>query len=164
MRWESEVSPTGNEVYHLYKDDKKILTLTLHPFSGTARVECENEKRIFLIRKEGFLRNKIVIRNEYGFKIGELGHENKEPFITVNSERFFYSIQNSPLAELILYKESKEKPVVSCGLRIQEGSSTIRFKKDKHLEETSNTSLIMALCWYMFLPVKENLAKEEAIA
>jgi hypothetical protein len=27
MRWETATSTSNNEVYHLYKDDKKILTL-----------------------------------------------------------------------------------------------------------------------------------------
>src|SRR5437868_683852 len=76
MRWELASSNEKNEVYHLFKDDKAILTLVIDSFSRTARVECNNEKRVFQIRKEGFLRNKMVIRNEYGIRIGELGQEN----------------------------------------------------------------------------------------
>src|SRR5688572_17240417 len=121
MRWESSVTPSGNEIYHLYKDDKKILTLTYNPFSKTARVECNTLKRIFLIRKEGFRRHKTVIRTEYGIKVGELGHDNKENFIDVNGDRFYYSIQNSPVAALILYKESKDQPVISCTLKSEKG-------------------------------------------
>ena len=92
MRWESVASTSNNEIYHLYKEDKKLLTLILNPFSNTARVECEKQKRVFLIRKEGFRRNKTVLRSEYGIKIGELGQENKANFIDVNEERFFYTI------------------------------------------------------------------------
>src|SRR5712671_4346251 len=121
MRWETAASNSNNEVYHLYKDDKKILTIALNPFSNSARVECEKQKRVFLIRKEGFRRNKTVLRNEYGIKIGELGNENKENFIDVNDERFYYTIQNDPLAELVLYKESKDKPFVTCGLTSKQG-------------------------------------------
>jgi hypothetical protein len=157
MRWESIASNSNNEIYHLYKDDKKLLTLILNPFSNTARVECEKQKRVFLIRKEGFRRHKTVLRNEYGIKIGELGHENKENFIDVNDERFFYTTHNNPLVELVLYKESKEKPFVTCGLSTKEGNSSVDFKKDKQLSDTSHPGLLMALCWYMFLPVtKEN--------
>lgn len=160
MRWESVSAINNNEVYNLYKGDKKILTLTFNPFSSSARVECDNEKRIFLIRKEGFRRNKIVLRTEYGFKIGELGSENKEHFITVNEERFYYTIQNNPLAELILYKESKEKPFVACGLSDEQGKTAIRFSKDQGLANEPHPGLLMALCWYMFLPVaKENVVE-----
>ena len=160
MRWESVTASSNNEIYHLYKDDKKILTVILNPFSNSARVECEKEKRVFLIRKEGFRRNKTVLRSEYGIKIGELGQENKENFIDVNNERFFYATQNNPLAELVLYKESIDKPFVTCGLSAKEGTASVHFTKDKQLSDTSHPGLLMALCWYMFLPVtKENVAE-----
>jgi hypothetical protein len=157
MKWESATSASNHEVYHLYKDDKKILTLVINPFSNSARVECEKQKRVFLIRKEGFRRNKTVLRNEYGIKIGELGQDNKENFIDVNDERFYYTIQNNPLAELVLYKESKDKPFVTCGLGIKDGDPAVNFTKDKKLSDSTHPGLLMALCWYMFLPVaKEN--------
>jgi hypothetical protein len=160
MRWESDNSTNNHEIYHLYKDDKKILTLSLNPFSNSARVECEKQKRVFLIRKEGFRRNKTVLRNEYGIKIGELGQDNNVNFIDINDERFFYSIENNPLAELVLYKETKEKPFVSCGLSSKKGNAAVKFSKDKILSETAHPGLLMALCWYMFLPVaKENVAE-----
>lgn len=157
MQWESVTTADSNEVYHLIKEGKKILTFTLHPFSNTARVECDNEKRVFLIRKEGFRRNKTVIRNEYGFKIGELGQENKVNFIDVNDERFFYTVQNDPQAQLILYKESKENPFVSCLLTTADGNTSVEFKKAKKLSSTSHPGLLMALCWYMFLPVTKEV-------
>lgn len=158
MRWETAASTSNNEVYHLYKEDKKILTVILNPFSNAARVECEKQKRVFLIRKEGFRRNKTVLRDEYGFKIGELGQERNENFIDVNNERFFYSTHNNPLAQLVLYKESKDKPFVSCGLSVKGGAPAVHFTKDKLLADTSHPGLLMALCWYMFLPVtKENI-------
>lgn len=162
MRWESITTSSDHETYHLYKDDKKILTLILNPFSNSARVECEKEKRVFLIRKEGFRRNKTVVRNEYGIKIGEFGQENKENFIDVNDERFFYSTRNNPLAELVLYKESKEKPFVTCGLNMEEGNTGVHFKKDKKLADTSHPGLLMALCWYMFLPISKDTRVEVA--
>ena len=90
MRWESILSSTENEVYHLYKKDKHLLTLTLNPFSNFAREECNKQKRIFFIRKEGLLRNKTVLLCESGTRIGELGHENNVPFIKMNDERFYY--------------------------------------------------------------------------
>ncbi|MEO7924401.1 MAG: hypothetical protein ABIR30_12045 [Chitinophagaceae bacterium] len=160
MRWEPVASTSNNEVYHLYKDDKKILTVILNPFSNSARVECETQKRVFLIRKEGFFHNKTVLRSEYGIKIGELGQENKENFIDMQGERFYYTTHNNPLAELVLYKDSKDKPFVSCSLSTKEGTTAVEFSKDKKLSETSHPGLLMALCWYMFLPVtKENVVE-----
>lgn len=160
MRWETIKTTPDLEEYHLYKDDQKRLTLFYNPFSNSARVECNKEKRIFLIRKEGFRRNKTVIRSEYGIKIGEFGQENKKMFIEVNGERFFYTTHNNPLAELVLFKESKDQPFVSCGLHNNNGTAGILFKKEKNLGDMPHPGLLMALCWYMFLPVaKENTAE-----
>ncbi len=151
MQWETISANSSNEVYELRHKDKKLLTLILHPFSNTARVECEEEKRVFLIRREGFLRNKTVLRNEYGIKIGELGLENKESFIDVNNERFYYSIQESTSPKLLLYKETKEHPTLVCGLNIDDGKTSVQLQNKSNT--SSQTSLLMALCWYMFLPV-----------
>lgn len=164
MKWESATTSNNTEVYNLYKEEKKLLTLTLNPFSSSARVECESEKRIFLIRKEGFLRNKTVLRNEYGVKIGELGSESREQFITVNNERIYYTIHNNPLAELVLYKESKDKPLVTCGLSTENGNTGVYFSKENNASAIPHPGLLMALCWYMFLPVaKENVAGVAAV-
>lgn len=159
MRWETIKSTPEQEIYHLYKDDKKRLTLIYNPFSNSARVECNKEKRVFLIRKEGFRRNKTVIRSEYGIKIGEFGQDNRQQFIEVNNEKFYYNTHNNPLAELVLFKEDKTRPVLACGLSANEGLNSVYFKKDKLLGEMPHPGLLMALCWYMFLPVaKENTA------
>ncbi|HRG83298.1 MAG TPA: hypothetical protein PLO99_12355 [Chitinophagaceae bacterium] len=159
MRWETVKASAEQEIYNLYKDDEKRLTLVYNPFSNSARVECNREKRVFLIRKEGFRRNKTVIRSEYGIKIGEFGQENKQQYIEVNNEKFFYSTRNNPLAELFLFKADAEQPVVSCGLTARSGMADVYFKKDKTLGEMPHPGLLMALCWYMFLPVaKENIA------
>ena len=160
MKWEAAPSVSGNETYHLYKDDRKILTLNLHSLSNSARIEFDNEKRVILIRKEGFRKKKIVLRSEYGIKIGELGHENKLDFIEVNKERFYYTIQNNPLAELVLYKESVNKPVVTCSLDTNNGKASIEFSKAKNPEIFAHSGLLTALCWYIHLPVTRETVTE----
>lgn len=160
MKWEQTSSHSGNEIYTLYKEDKKVLTVSINSFSNTVRVECEKEKRVFLIRKEGLRRNKTVIRSEYGIKIGELGNENGSTYIDVNDERIFYTTHNNPLAELVLYKETPAQPLVSCGIKTENRKVDIDFKKENSLSSTSHPGLLMALCWYMFLPVaKENVVE-----
>ena len=89
MRWETVKASAEQEIYNLYKDDEKRLTPVYNPLSNSARAECNKEKRVFLVRKEGFRRNKTVIRSEYGIKIGEFGQENKQQYIEVNNEKFF---------------------------------------------------------------------------
>ena len=163
MRWEVDNSVAGHEIYHLFKGDKKMLTLNFNPFSNSARVDIDKEKRVLLIRKEGFMKRKTVLRSEYGIKIAELGHDNKNEFIDVNGDRFFYTIHDNPLAELILYKESKHKPLITCSLNIDNGKTSIEFNKAKIAETFSCTGLLMALCWYMFLPAAKETVPEQAI-
>lgn len=162
MKWEIASSSSRQEIYELWHNDKKLLTLDFHPFTNSARIEYADEKRVFLIRKEGFLRNKTVLRNEYGVRIGQLGYERSnasEGVIDLNNEKFFYTIHNDPLAELVIYRETKEKPFVICGLKADNGNTSVKFSKENQLSPTQHF-LLMALCWYMFLPVaKENMAE-----
>jgi hypothetical protein len=102
MRWELNHSTSEHEIYHLYKDDKKILTLELNIFSNSARVHYNKEKRVFIIRKEGLRRNKTVIRNEYGIKIGELGQENNKRFIDINQERIYITKEDTKEKDALL--------------------------------------------------------------
>ena len=57
MKWQLALSSEQQEVYELWHNDKKLLQLDFHPFTNSARIQYADEKRVFLIRKEGFLRN-----------------------------------------------------------------------------------------------------------
>lgn len=160
MRWETIKSNDEQEIYYLFKGDEKLLKLIYTPASNSARVECKVEKRVFLIRKEGFRKSRTVIRNEYGIKMGEFGQENRKNFIEVNGEKVYYDTVNNPLAELRLFRDEANQPVVACGLEAKEGNAGIYFRKDKQLGEMPHPGLLMALCWYMFLPVaRENIVE-----
>lgn len=159
MKWELTVTSPNQEIYALWHNDKKVLALDFHPFTNSARIEYADEKRVFLIRKEGFLRNKTVLRDEYGMRIGQLGYEKSNAatgVLELNDEKFFYTIHNNPIAELVIYKETKDKPFVTCGLQAGNGNTSIKLSKGDQLS-ASQHFLLMAVCWYMFLPVaKEN--------
>lgn len=159
MKWVVASTSAKQEIYELWDEDKKLLTLDFHPLTNSARIESADEKRVFHIRKEGFLRNKTVLRNEYGMKIGQLGYEkgySNEGYIDLDEERFSYSIGNNPLAELKIYRENKEEPMVACKLEPRNGSTLVQFTKGNELSGAEHM-LLMSLCWYLFLPVaKEN--------
>ncbi len=159
MKWIAAAVSSRKETYELWHDDKKLLTLEFHPSTNSARIEYADEKRVFLIRKEGFLKNKTVLRNEYGVRMGRLGYENghgSEGFIELNDEKFSYSIDNNPLSEISIYRDNKEKPFVVCGLRADKGNTSVQFSKSGELSPPQHF-LLMSLCWYLFLPVaKEN--------
>ncbi len=159
MKWVVASSSAKQEIYELWDEDKKLLTLDFHPFTNMARIESADEKRVFLIRKEGFLRNKIVLRNEYGMKMGHLGYEkglSNEGFVDLDNEHFTYRIDNNPIAELKIFRDSKEEPLVVCKLKPKNGNASVHFNKGGELS-ASEHMLLMSLCWYMFLPIaKEN--------
>jgi len=160
MKWEIIASSSKQEIYELWQNEKKQFTLEFHPATNSARIEYAHEKRVFMIRKEGFLRNKTVLCNEYGIRLGQLVHESKEDFLELNNKRFFYSIHNNPLAELIIYKESKDRPLIICGLQVNKGNPPLQITNNRTLPANAHSSLLLALCWYMFLPVvKENMVE-----
>jgi len=64
MKWQIASSTAKQEIYELWHKEKRLLTLEFHPATNSARIEYAGEKRVFLVRKEGFLKNKTVLCNE----------------------------------------------------------------------------------------------------
>jgi hypothetical protein len=153
MNWETVTSGIGHKVYALWNNGRKLLTLAFHS-TNYARIEYAGEKRAFMIRYEGFLKNKLVMRNEYGIRIGQVSAENNENFIALNDERLSYTITDEKEPRVIIYKESKEKPLAVCALNLGNDKSILPSISPS----ATYQSLLLALCWYLFLPVaKENV-------
>ena len=156
MQWQSVKSTTGQREYALWHNSKKVILLTFHPSSNSARVESAKEKRVFLIRNEGFLKNKTVMRTEYGIRIGQLRFENKENFVEINDEKFFYTIREDLVPEVVIYKESKEEPFMVCSLNID----STHFTQNKTLPASLESGLLLSMCWYLMMPsLKEKETK-----
>lgn len=151
------------KVYELWHKDKYVLSLTYNPSAGTARIEASEVKRLFIISKEGILRNKTVLRNEYGFRVGQLGNENRENFIEMDGERFFYSVRNKPTDELVIYKDSKELPLIVCKISPAKPSSGHMLETGKPIETTNDASLLMTLCWLLFQPFAKSKQPEYSL-
>lgn len=158
LHWYAASSKPGTDLYELWKDEKKIMSLEFNQFSHTAKIDCLNTRRNFRIEKEGFLRNKTVLKNEYGVKVGLLGFEgwhNDQGFIELNDKRFYYTKKNKACTDLIIYKKNKKRPLLVCGFTEQESNASIRFEKDK--DDDKYSCLLMALAWFLFMPIpKEN--------
>ena len=107
MKWLFTSNKSGQEIYELWNTREKFLTLMFQRRSGSLRITTDDEKRVFLVGREGFLRRRTVLRNEYGIKIGQLSNENSQDttgIIELDKRRFSYSIEN--LHTEILYRES----------------------------------------------------------
>ena len=162
MKWESVKSTIGYSVYALWNNGRKLVTLVFNSSSNAARIDYAGEKRVFLIRKEGFLKNKVVIRNEYGVRIGYAGSEGNEDFLEVNNERFFYSLDNNDKPSITIYKDKKDHPFAVCELDLDDKDIMIDLSgKHKSVKDDTRNSLLMTLCWFLFQPAKTTTGKKE---
>ncbi|MET0394716.1 MAG: hypothetical protein ABW019_16340 [Chitinophagaceae bacterium] len=157
MKWQTVTSTIGYSVYALWNNGRKIVTLAFNRSMNTARIEYADERRVFMIRKEGFLKNKTVLRNEYGIRIAHTGTENKEDFIVLDNERFFYSPAGEKDSSVTIYKQSKDQPLAVCELDVEEGSDMSVAGRSS--QEATRSSLLLTLCWYLFQPVKATPAE-----
>jgi len=158
MNWETVTSGIGHKVYALWSNGRKLLTLAFNSSSNFAKIEYGDEKRAFTIRYEGIFKNKMVMRNEYGIRLGQISAENKENFIDLNDERLFYTITGEKYPRVIIYKESPEKPLAVCALQLDNDKSILPSVKT----EATQHSLLLALCWYLFSPVAKETIPEFA--
>src|SRR6266496_2317380 len=107
MKWLLISISSQQEVYELRNSKEKLLTLAYHPTSGTLRISSEDEKRVFLIGREGFLRRRTVLRNEYGVRMGQLSYDNNlenEGNIDIDDEQFNYILQANIPSKAAIYQ------------------------------------------------------------
>ena len=149
MNWETVTSGIGNKAYALWNDGRKLLTMGFQSSSNFVKIESEGEKRAFTIRYEGFLKNKMVMRNEYGVRIGQVSSENKENLIAFNDEKLYYTITDDEEPRVIIYKESPDRPLAVCALSLTNDKSILPSAKSS----ATHQSLLLALCWYLLSPV-----------
>jgi len=155
MNWETVTSDLGNKVYALWNNGRQLLTMASSSGSNFVKLECEGIKRTFQIRYEGFKKNRIVMRNEYGVRIGQVKTENKEQFIELNDRKYFFSVDQSDKAKVSIFDESRQNEVASCEL-----NPVNEKNKLTNLKDTSNHhGLLLALCWYLFATVSPQLAE-----
>ena len=153
MKWEAVTSTIGYSVYALWNNGLKLVTLVFNPASKAARIEYGDEKRVFLIRKEGFLKNKTVLRNEYGMHIGHTGSDNNEDFIVLENERYFYSLNDTQKdPALTIYKDTKTNPIAVCEIAVDEKDMLIDLAGRTKLKDDAKNNLLLTLCWYLFHP------------
>jgi len=156
MKWEKVTSTIGHSAYTLWNNGRKLVTLVFNPNSNAARIETDAERRVFLIRKEGFHRNRTVLRNEYGVRVGCAGLENNRPFIELANQRFFYDIDSSTKPSLAVYSDNlQNEPLAVCELAVEEKTLLQELEPNKPLRTKAHYSLLMALCWYLLPIVKD---------
>lgn len=150
----------GQQDYLLKEDDKTVLKLRYKQEVHTARVETENERRVLIIEDEGLLRTRLILKNEYGIRIGSLTYDNfsdTHGSVEIENSRYRFTVQHSSTPELNIYKGSRRNLIYSCQLSYDDNNA----KETK----SQSASFIIAVSWYLFLKdaVKGSPAFNEAI-
>jgi hypothetical protein len=148
MKWLSITTRVQEKMYELWNSKEKLLTVVYHPASGTIRVAADDEKRVFLIGREGFLRRRTVLRNEYGIRVGQLTYDSNQDnqgMIDVYEEDFNYTLQGDPKPSASIYRNA-ERLAVSELPAISEDITSDNYDL-----------LMLILCWYISTTVKKRM-------
>src|SRR5258705_6194190 len=135
---------SGQQDYLLKEDNKTVLKLRYKKDLHSARIETESERRVLIIDDEGLLRTRLILKNEYGIRIGSLVYDNFSDVhgsVEIENTRYRFFVQNG--SELQIYKGSRRNLIYSCQLS---------FDDDSSKEPRSQlSSLIISVSWYLFL-------------
>jgi hypothetical protein len=152
--------PEPIQEYHLIENEHCRVILKYNPEQKSARITCGNQQRLFFIQSAGVLTGKYIFTNEYGLQIGYLNQDKRHAnggSVSIESKKYQYEISNNPLAELTIYDSDSLSRLVTCELAFHDSTSnaTAFGKQFTHIDYNC---ILLAHCWYLFLPVaKENL-------
>lgn len=136
-------SSNDQQEYLLKEDEKTVLKLRYKSDVHIARVETENERRVLLIENEGLLRTLLVLKNEYGVRIGSLNYDNfsvTHGTVDIENIKYRFSVSQGASQQLNVYKGSRKNLIYNCQLPVE----------DK-ISKAATASLIIAVSWYLFL-------------
>ena len=137
---------SDHQDYILTEDEKTVLKLSYREERHTARIETEKERRVLIIDDEGLLRKKLVLKNEYGIRIGSLVYDNfsdTHGAVEIETSKYRFVVQYGENTELNIYKDSRRHLIYNCQLSFDNS-------KSKQIRAQS-ASLIIAVSWYLFL-------------
>jgi hypothetical protein len=150
---------SGQQDYILKEDNKTVLKLRYKNDLHTARVETETERRVLMIEDEGLLKTKLILKNEYGIRIGSLSYDNfssTNGLVEIEGTKFRFFIQGTK-PELHIYKGSRGNEIYNCQLSFDDSNA-------KEIKSPP-TAFTIALSWYLFLKglIKARPTLNEAI-
>lgn len=150
----------GNEVFELQNGNGTEVSIVYNPVLGTLRLTSHGEQRMFILEEEeSLLQKKLILKNEYGVKIGQMGNEKwhvGRGHIDIEQERFFYKWHNTPGKELTIYQDSLSNPLLRSTLNADQGSALQRHSG-------AMQCLLMGICWHLFLPISREHSLSHAV-
>src|SRR5262245_57968452 len=109
----------GLQDYLLKEDDNTVLKMRYTQESHVARVETEVERRVLMIDDEGLLRKKLILKNEYGVRIGSLTYDqfsDSQGSVDIENTRYRFLVRNTSVPELYIYRGSRRNLIYNCQL------------------------------------------------
>src|SRR5262245_25141946 len=113
----SEKNNQGHQEYLLKEDEKAVLKLVYKNDLHVATVETEKERRVLIIEDEGLLRTLLVLKNEYGIRIGSLNYDGfsvTNGTVDIEHNKYRFSVSQTESQELKIYKGSRKNLIYSC--------------------------------------------------
>jgi hypothetical protein len=89
-------------------------------------------------------------------KIGKLSTDkwySNHYTVELEGKKYHVAFRNNPLAELVVFRKNINEPLLTCGLVINSSEPSVNFNPEDNNEISS---LLLALCWYIFLPVAKD--------
>ena len=139
----------------LWKDNKSVLSMIYDVLLHTARLESNGIKRLFMVYLEGKRQQKIVFKNEYGFDAAVIDSTVASPeygCIEVYEKLYYYNLSCFKDGQLSVYENIGGKPLISFAMQVTE-VNTIGNAAPNRLPADYFNCLLMAVCWYLQLPV-----------
>src|SRR5688500_11395331 len=116
----------GQQDYLSKADDNTVLKLRYKQDLLTARAETESERRGLIIDDEGLLKTRLVLKNEYGVRIGSLTYDNfsdTDGSVEIENIKYRFVITHGSTPELNIYKGSRRNLIYTCQLSFDDNST-----------------------------------------
>ena len=133
-------SPTSQQEFQLQEDDVTSMIMKFHPDQQTVRISHAGTKRLYFFEQSG--NNKLVIRNEYGVKVGKILYDrwlHANGIIEFNGKKFRHELHNEE-DSLILFDTKKHNTLVKCKVLT------------KTIVNQVHAALMLTLCNYLLVP------------
>jgi hypothetical protein len=163
MNWEVISNERSSlQEYRLFDNNDCKVIIKYNPRHQSARITSGNHHRLFFLESAGSLSGKTIFKNEYGMEIGSLVHDKfhtKDGTLVIDSKKYQYQLQNTAPQELVIFDTHHHAQLASCSIQ-----STINNSLSNHQQAINNNCYLLGLCWYLFLPVENNISsKYEAV-
>lgn len=138
--------------FHLMADCDEKMVVKINPLHQSVRLHSGNRRRLIFLDHTSAASGKFVLCDEYGMEIGNMLVDkwyNNRGSVTIDKVKYFFQQQNNNnKAQLVIYQDDIQHPMLSCQLPTNAEPASFHEKAS----ETDNHFMMLSLCWYLSLP------------